>query len=76
MRKWIKNYVKVGVGKMKAKIYFVIFSNVCSILKPMLCNRNVKKLVYPTLLSSNCSALALKWSSIWKNYKIFHENKA
>ena len=33
MRKCRKNYVKVGVGKMKTKKYFVFFSNACSILE-------------------------------------------
>ena len=57
-----KNYVKVGVCKLKIKTYFVIFSNACLMLELLFCNRNVTKLVYPTLLSSNFSALALKLS--------------
>ena len=44
-----KNDVIVGVGKMKIKTYFVLFSNARSILKLMLCNRNLTKLVHPTL---------------------------
>ena len=51
-----KNDVKVEVGKMKLKIYFVLYSNACSILELMLCNRNLTKLVDPTLLCLNCSA--------------------
>ena len=43
-----KNDVKVGVGKMKIKTYFVLFSNACSILELILCNPNLLKLVYPT----------------------------
>ena len=56
MRKCGKNYVKVGVGKMKTKTYFVIFPIGCSNLELMFCNQNLKKIVYPTLLSSNYSA--------------------
>ena len=62
MRNCRKIDVKVGVGKMKTKTYFVFFSNACSILELMFCNQNLTKLVYPTLLSSNCSAKALKLS--------------
>ena len=54
------NLGKDGVGKMKTKTYFVVFSNACSILELMLCNRNLTKLVYQTLLSSDCRAWALK----------------
>ena len=45
-----KKNVKVGDMKMKIKTNFVLFSTACSILEPMLCNRNLTKLVYPTLL--------------------------
>ena len=41
---------------------FVVFSNVRSILKLMLCNRNLTKLDKLTLLSSDCRASALKLS--------------
>ena len=41
---------------------FVVFSNARSILELMLCNRNFTKLVYQTLLSSDCRAWALKLS--------------
>ena len=33
-----------------------VISNARSIWELMLCNRNLAKLVYPTLLSSNCRA--------------------
>ena len=56
MRKCGKNYVNVGVSKMKTKTYFVIFSNACSIFELMFCNQNLTKLVYPTLLSSSFNA--------------------
>ena len=45
-----KNYVKAGIVKMKTKKYLVLFSNALLILKLMLCNRNLTKLVYQTLL--------------------------
>jgi hypothetical protein len=51
-----KKYFKVGIGKIKIKTYFVVFSKACSILELMLCNRNLTKLVYQTLLSSDCRA--------------------
>ena len=57
-----KNNVKVGIGKMKTKTFFVLFSNARSILELMLCNRNLTKLVYQILLSSNYRACALKLS--------------
>ena len=64
-----KNDVKVGVGKMKTKTYFVVFSNAHSILELMLCNRNLTKLDILTLLSSDCKALALKLSKHLKKKK-------
>ena len=61
MGKAERNDVKVGFGKMKTwNVCF--FSNACSILELMLCNWNFAKLVYLTLVSSNCRALALKLS--------------
>ena len=39
-----KKYPKVGIGKMKTKQLFVLFSNACSILELLLCNRNLTKL--------------------------------
>ena len=60
---------------MKIKTFFVIFSNARSILKLMLCNRNLTKLVYLTLLSSNRRALALKLSELLKKIQNFHKNK-
>ena len=52
-----KNEIKVDVDKMKIKkTYFVLFSNARFILELMLSNQNLTKLVYPTLLSLNCSA--------------------
>ena len=54
-----KNYVLKGVGKMKIKTYFVIFSNARLILELMLCNQSLEKLVYQTLFSSDCRAQAL-----------------
>ena len=47
---------------MKTKTYLVVFSKARSILELMLCNRNLTKLVYQTLLGSDCRALALKLS--------------
>ena len=47
---------------MQAKIFLVVFSNAHSILELMLCNQNIPKLLYQTLLSSHCNAWALKWS--------------
>ena len=44
------------------------FSNVCSIYELMLCNQNLPKLLYPSLLSSTCRAWALKLEK--KNDKI------
>ena len=52
-RNCTKNDVKDGVGKRKTKTYFVVFSNAFSILELMLCNTNLTKLVYQTLLSSD-----------------------
>ena len=48
--------VKVRAGKMKAKIFLVLFSNARSILELMLCNQKLTKLLFQTLLSSNCRA--------------------
>ena len=42
-RKCKQNYGKEKVGKMKKKIYFVVFSNACSIFELMLFNRNLTK---------------------------------
>jgi hypothetical protein len=50
-----KKYFKVGIGQMETTL-FCPFSNACSIFELMLCNRNITKLVYVTLLSSNCRA--------------------
>ena len=62
MKKVQTNHGKDGVGKMKTKTYFVVFSKARSILELMLCNWNLTKLVYQTLLSSDCRAWALKLS--------------
>ena len=62
-----------GFGKMKTKTYFVVFSNARSGLELMLCNQNLTELVYQTLLSSDCRALALKVSEHLKKKKI-HQN--
>ena len=66
-----KKYFKVGIGKVETKLFFVLFSNACSILKLKLCNQNITKLVYETLLSSNCRAWALKLSEHLKKRTIF-----
>ena len=47
---------------MVTKTFLVLFSNAFLIFELMLCNRNFTKLVYQTLLSSNCRAWALKLS--------------
>ena len=52
-KKMKKNHGKNGVGKMKTTKYIVVSSNARSILKLMLCKRNLTKLVYQTLLSSD-----------------------
>ena len=62
-----ENDVKVGVGKIKIKTWFVHFSNARSILELMLCNQNLAKLVHPTLLGSDCRAWALKLREHLKN---------
>ena len=64
-----KSYVKIRVCKINTKktFFVVLFSNACSILELFLCNQNLTKLVYPTLLSSNCRAWAWAWASIWKS---------
>ena len=66
-----KIMVKVGVCKMKTKTYFVVFSKACSILELMLCNQNLTKLVYQTLLSSDCRAWALRSSENLKKQQNF-----
>ena len=59
-----KNDVKVGVAKMRTKTFFFILLNARWILKLMLCNWNLTKLVYLTLLSFDCRAWALKFSEL------------
>ena len=56
LKKFGRNDVKVGVGKMKIKHGLFVFSNARSSLELMLCNQNLAKLVYPTLLSSDCKS--------------------
>ena len=68
-RKCKKNHGKDGVGKMKTKTYFIVFSNARSIFKLMLCNLNLTKLVYQTFLSLYCKAWALKFSEHLKRKK-------
>ena len=51
-----KKYFKVENGKMKTKTFFGLFFNARSILELMLCNRNLTKLVYQTLVGSICRA--------------------
>ena len=70
-RESAKKYFKVGNGKIKKKTFFVLFLNACSILELMLCNQNLTKLVYQTLLSSNCWAWALKLSENLKKWQFF-----
>ena len=53
------------------KTYYVVFSNACSILELMLCNWNLTKLVYQTLLSSDRRAWALKLSKYLKKQQHF-----
>ena len=76
MRTRRQNSVKFGVGRMKVKAYFVIFSNDCSILELMLWNPNLPKLVYRTLLGSDCKAWPLKLSEHSKKKKKIHNKKA
>ena len=66
-----KKYFNVGIGKMKTKTLFVLFSNARSILELMLCNRNLTKLGYQTLLSSNGKAWSLKLSEHLKKRTTF-----
>ena len=73
-RKCKINDAKVGIGKMKTKTLFVLFSHACSILELMLCNRKLTKLVYQTLVSSNCRAWALKLSEHLKKGQNFYQN--
>ena len=47
-----QNDVKVRIGKMKTKTFFVLFSNARSILELMLCNRNLTKLGKPSEIKS------------------------
>ena len=56
---------------MKTKTYIVVFSKARSTLELMLCNRNLTNLVYQTLLSSDCRALALKLSKHLKKQQNF-----
>ena len=65
-RKCKKNHGKDGVCKMKTKTYF---SKAHSILELMLCNWNLTKLVYETLVSSDCRAWALKLSEHLKKWQ-------
>ena len=67
MGKCGKNYVQVGVGKMKTKTNFVIFSNACSVLEIMFCNRNLTNLVYPILLSSKQQRISSKIERAFEN---------
>ena len=53
-----------------------VFSNSCSILELMLCNWNLEKLVYPSLLSSICRAWAWKLSEYLKERKKIHQIRA
>ena len=53
---WGKNYPKVGIGKIKIKTWLVCFYKCSLNLELMLCNWNLTKLVYTTLVSSNCRA--------------------
>ena len=68
---------KDGVGKMKTKTYFVVFSNARSVLELMVCNQNLTKfniltkLVHQTWLSSDCRAWALKLSEQLKKQHNF-----
>ena len=64
-----KNDAWVGVGKMKTKFFFVVFSNDCSILELMFCTQNFKKLLNETLFCYDCRALALKLSEHLKKKK-------
>ena len=66
-----KNDVKVGIGQMKTKTFFVLFSNAHSILELLFCNLNLTKLVYQTLVSSNCRARDLKLNKHLKKGQIF-----
>ena len=66
-----KKYFKAGNDKMKSKTFFCPFSNARSILELMLCNRNLTKLVYQTLLSSNGRGLALNLSEHLKKGQNF-----
>ena len=75
MIKCRKNYVEVGVGNMKIKTYFVIFSTSRSILELMLCNPNLTKLLYPTLCL-DCRAWALKLSEYLKNFNFFQKKES
>ena len=64
-----KNDGNDGVGKIRTKTYFIVFLNVRSILDLMLCNQNLTKLVYQTLLSSDCRLWALKLGEHLKKRK-------
>ena len=56
-----KNHGKNKVDKMmKKKNFFVVLWNACTILELMLCNQNLTKFVYQTMLSSDSRAWALQ----------------
>ena len=57
-----KNHGKNGIGKMKTTKYIVVSSNARSILT---------KLVYQSLLSSDCRAWALKFRKCLKKQQNF-----
>ena len=61
-RKCGKMILKLELAKWRLKHGLLVFPNARSILELMLCNRNLTKLVYPTLLSSDCRAWTLKLS--------------
>ena len=56
---------------MKTKTLFFVFSNARLILELMLCNPNLKNLVYQTLLTSDFRACALKLSEPLKKQQNF-----
>ena len=71
-----KKYFKFQLAKWRQKHGLFVFFKYSLNLKLMLCNRNLAKLVYPTLLR-NCRAWAKKLSEhLKKEEEKIHQNRA
>ena len=75
MRKCKKNYVKVGVGKMKAKTFFVFFFFKCSLnFKAHALQSELKKISISNFVKFRLQSMSSKIGRAFEKDEKIHQN--